>query len=177
MNLPFHPETDLERAVCADPEWQAGAAWGRPRPGHPEGQVAAHVADVLANVERLASNPEERARLRFVAIIHDAFKHKVDESRPREGDNHHARIARKFAERFTQDAALLDVIELHDEAYNAWLAFDHGREKRAGERLEALKKRLGGALELFAKFFRADSEVDGKGPEPLRWFEDRLKLS
>jgi hypothetical protein len=31
------------------------------------------------------------------------------------GENHHAMIARRFAERYVDDPKLLDVIELHDE--------------------------------------------------------------
>lgn len=171
MELPFTPETDLERAVCADPEWLRGASWGIPRPGHPEGSVAAHVAEVLANVDRVAGNPRERERLRFVALLHDACKHLVDESRPRAGDNHHALLARRLAERFTDDRELLEIIELHDEACNAWRAFHHGRAGRGEERARALVERLGPALPLYLRFFRADNGVPGKSPEPLDWFE------
>ena len=81
-----------------------------------------HIADVLANVERQATSPEERRALRLIALIHDTFKYRVDQSRPKTGPNHHAAIARAFAERYIDDPALLDIIELHDEAYNSWLA-------------------------------------------------------
>ncbi len=170
MELPFTPETELERAVCADPEWLAGAAWGTPRPGHPEGSVAAHVAAVLANVERFASTPKEREKLRFIAIVHDACKNQVDESRPREGPNHHAVLARRLAERFTDDRDLLEIIELHDEGYNAWVAYSHRREKRALERILVLVDRLGPALPLFWKFFQADNALPGKSQDPTAWF-------
>src|SRR6266516_4609282 len=122
------PETPLERAICADPAWRTGAEWGEPRPGHPEGTVIAHVAHVLANVDRVALDPADRDRLRLVAIVHDAFKGEVDRSLQKTGENHHARRARRFAERFVSDTELLDVIELHDDAYLAWR---HGR--RSGD--------------------------------------------
>src|SRR5947208_12867086 len=32
---PLIAETELERSIVDDPEWQEGAAWGTPRPGHP----------------------------------------------------------------------------------------------------------------------------------------------
>ena len=48
------PETDVERAIIADSAWLEGASWGDPRPGHPEGTVASHVADVLRNIDRVA---------------------------------------------------------------------------------------------------------------------------
>jgi hypothetical protein len=88
--------------------------------------VGAHVVEVLANVEDEAVNPRDRARLRLIALTHDTFKHLVDVRQPREGENHHAMIARRFAERYTDDAEVLDVIELHDEAFNAWVKRERG---------------------------------------------------
>ena len=69
--LPFELETDVERAIAADPEWQEGVEWGTARRGHPEGAVKHHIADVLANVEREATSPDERRRLRLAALLHD----------------------------------------------------------------------------------------------------------
>src|SRR3712207_7690146 len=43
-------ETELERRIVADPELQAGLAWGSPRWGHPEGSVAEHVAALLSRI-------------------------------------------------------------------------------------------------------------------------------
>jgi hypothetical protein len=127
------PETALERRIVDDPEWQAGAAWGMPRPGHPEGSVAAHIEELLANIDDQALGALDRERLRFVALVHDTFKHRVDRDQPRTGDNHHAAIARRFAARYTRDAELLELVELHDEAYNAWVnghAAGTGRRRR-----------------------------------------------
>ncbi len=50
--LPFELETDLEKQIAADPEWQEGIDWGKPRTGHLEGPVKYHIADVLANIDR-----------------------------------------------------------------------------------------------------------------------------
>ena len=130
-----HPETPLEQAICADPAWRAGVAWGEPRSGHPEGTVLAHVGDVLANVDRVALDADDRERLRLAALVHDAFKGDVDRSLPKTGENHHAMRARRFAERLLDDADLLDVIELHDDAYLAWR---HGR--RSGDWDEAERR-------------------------------------
>ena len=47
----IEPETELERAVLDDPELREGLAWGQPRPGHPEGSIAAHVIDLLRKIE------------------------------------------------------------------------------------------------------------------------------
>ncbi len=81
--LPFELETELEKRIAADPEWQEGIDWGKPRTGHLEGTVKYHIADVLANIDRQCPGEEERRDLRLVALIHDAFKYRVDESRPK----------------------------------------------------------------------------------------------
>ena len=174
--LPFQPETDLEAAICLDPDWQKGAVWGRPRPGHPEGQVRAHIAEVLANVDRHAPSPEERQKLRVITLIHDSFKYQVDPLRPNTGANHHATLARRFAERYLDDPALLEVIELHDEAYNSWcLGSRKRRWQAAEERADRLIDRLGENLPLYLRFFRCDNATGSKQPEPVEWFEERLR--
>ena len=164
------PETDLERAICADPAWRAGIAWGEPRSGHPEGTVIAHTADVLANVDRVALDPADRARLRLAAIVHDAFKADVDRSLPKTGENHHAMRARRFAERYLDDADLLDVIELHDDAYLAWRQGSRDGDWPAAERrARALLERLGDRYGLYERFYRADNETGGKTDEHRLW--------
>ena len=40
------PETELETLIVSDPEWQEGAAWGDPRPNHPEGEVSTHIEEL-----------------------------------------------------------------------------------------------------------------------------------
>ena len=175
MNLPFETETDVERAICADVSWQTGAFWGLPRSGHPEGTVAAHVAMVLANVDKNAVSPEDRARLRLCAIIHDSFKYKVDKTKPKEGPNHHGHIAARFAEKYTQDKGLVLVIETHDDAYNAWKQIERGREWNAVKRAGALILRLGDEIPFYLRFYRSDNGVPGKTREPVEWFERFLK--
>jgi len=39
LDLPFKTESELEQKICADPEWQQGAAWGERRTGHLEDAV------------------------------------------------------------------------------------------------------------------------------------------
>ena len=171
----FQAETALEALICADPEWQQGAQWGVPRSGHPEGKVIYHLAEVLANVNRHATSPEERVDLRLIALMHDTFKYRVDSAKPKSGENHHAMLARRFAERFIEDRTLLDIIELHDEAYNSWQL---GARKRkwaaAEERAGRLVARLGAAVPLYVQFFRCDNQTGSKSSASLEWFEGFL---
>ena len=165
-------ENDAERRVLADPEWRAGVAWGAPRPGHPEGSVLAHVREVLANVDAIAVDAEDRGRLRLIALLHDACKGQVDPRRPRAGNNHHARIARRLAERLVDDPGVLEVIELHDDAHNAWRVGRRrtGSQERAEARARALIARLGPHLGLFERFYRADNATGDKKPDGVEWF-------
>jgi hypothetical protein len=174
-DLPFDLESDLERAIACDPAWRSGLGHGEPRPGHPEaeGSVARHVAEVLANVECFYGDSGLRGRLRLIALVHDTFKYQVDPSHRKTGENHHAMRARRFAERYTSDSDLLDVIELHDEAYNAWQKSHRDANwERAEERAQALLDRLGENRVLYLAFYRCDNVTGDKSQEPLRWFEE-----
>jgi hypothetical protein len=166
------PETELEASIIGDPEWLDGAASGQPRRGHPEGTVSVHIEDVLANVDSEAVDSADRQRLRLVALIHDTFKNRVDRGQPLTGENHHAMIARRFAERFVDDDEVLEVIELHDEAYNAWVKGDRGDKCDAAEaRAQRLLDRLGTSRDFYLRFYRADNRTGSKSDAPLDWFE------
>ncbi|HKP18233.1 MAG TPA: HD domain-containing protein [Gaiellaceae bacterium] len=172
MDLPFELEGDVERQIGADREWRKGVQWGTPRRGHPEGAVKHHIADVLANVDREARSPDERRRLRLAALVHDAFKYKAPEgSAPVGSPRHHGTLAAEFLARFVDDPELVEVVRWHDEAFAAALALRRGRRERAEARIEALVERLGPAVPLYAKFFRADNATGDKSPQSVEWFE------
>ncbi len=174
--LPFTLETELERTIAADSSWQQGVAWGKPRFGHLEGAVKFHIADVLANIERQHPPLEERHQLRLIALIHDTFKYRVNDLKPKMGNNHHAHIARIFAEKYLDDSVLLDIIELHDEAYNSWrMGHYRNRWEHAEERVTNLINRLGPSLPLYVHFFLADSQTDSKDKAPVLWFTQLLE--
>ncbi len=80
-------------------------------------------------------------------------------------------IARHFAERYTDDAALLDVIELHDEAYNSWVKGERsGKWPAAEARAHRLIDRLGPNLALYVRFYHADNATGNKDERPFNWF-------
>ena len=166
----IEPETALERAIVADPEWRRGADWGKRMEGHPEDRVADHIAEVLGNIDAAGHDAATRARLRVIALVHDTFKADVRWWHPARND--HARLARAFAERHTDDAGVLLVTELHDEGYRTWRrAHRTGRWGRAERRARELRERLGEHLPLFLAFYRADNATGTKSDDDLRWFE------
>jgi hypothetical protein len=169
----FEPENELERRIAADPELLEGLAWGKPRKAHPEGSIGAHVADLLERLDASGVQGEQRARLRFITLVHDSFKNKVQEWRPRTGENHHAMRARRFAERYTDDETLLTTIELHDRPYGIWRKM-HRTGRLDQKRLEELLSRIDDP-DLFLKFVELDGSTEGKKPEPVRWFKEQLR--
>jgi hypothetical protein len=168
----FEPESELERTLIADPELREGLAWGRPRRGHPEGSVGAHVADLLETVDRWGETGDRRAELRFLALVHDAMKYRVRDWLPKVGENHHATRARRFAQRYTSDERLLATIELHDRPYALWRKL-----RRTGrmdeQRLEQMLGRIPDR-DLFVRFVELDGSTDGKNPEPIDWLKREL---
>jgi len=168
------PENGIEVAITSNAVFIEGASYGKPRSGHPEGKVIYHVKEVLENIDKFYG-PDDRDRedLRFIALIHDTFKHKVDRNKPKTGDNHHGTIARVFAQQFTQDHKVLRIIELHDEAYNSWsVGGRKGNWYKAEERARKLIDELMtiGGLGLYIKFYKCDNATGDKEQENYDWF-------
>ena len=168
----FEPENDLERRVTAEPELLEGLAWGEPRASHPEGAVGTHVSHLLSTLDRRGETGERRAKLRFMALVHDSFKYQVRDRLPRAGENHHATRARRFAERFTDNEGILSAIQFHDRPYALWRKMR--RRGRLDERgFERMIRRIDDP-ELFLSFIELDGSTEGKRPEPITWFRDEL---
>ena len=167
------PETNLEKAILQDKIFQKGALWGKPRRGHPEGKVIYHIREVLDNVEKVVEDDVMRRQLRLITIIHDTFKFQEDTSSPRDWDKHHALIARNFAERFIDDDEILDIIELHDEAYYCWRWENkYSKPEIAKRRKQNLLDRIGKEnMQLYYMFFKCDTQTGDKTQEPVAWFE------
>ena len=168
----FEPETELERRIVAEPDLLEGLAWGQPRAGHPEGAVGTHVSHLLEAIERDGETGERRELLRFMAIVHDAFKYRGRERLPRAGENHHGTRARRFAERFTDDERVLAAIEFHDRPYAIWRKLQR-RGKLDERALRRMLKRISDP-DLFLRFIELDGSTEGKRPEPIEWFREEL---
>ena len=170
----FEPANELEARVTRDPDLLEGLAWGEPRAGHPEGAVAVHVEHLLERLESWDEPPDRRTKLRFMVLVHDAFKGDVMELLPKIGRNHHADRARRFAERYTSDLDVLGSIQHHDRPYNLWR-----KMRRKGSLDErAFTKMLGDLpdMGLFVRFVELDGSTDGKTREPIHWFRGELGL-
>jgi hypothetical protein len=169
----FAPENERERAITQNARLLEGLAWGKPRKGHPEGSVGAHVAALLRTIDEWGETGQRRSDLRFIAIVHDAPKGEVKEWLPRTGENHHAMRARRLAEDYVDDERVLATIELHDRPYSIWKRMR--RKDRLDEtRFQRMLDRLPDPA-LFLRFVELDGSMEGKDPEPIRWFREELR--
>ncbi len=170
------PETPFESMLLETDEFQEGMSWGKPRFGHPEGKVGLHVKEVLDNVDKFAPDSTYRIQLRLLAIIHDTFKYREVKTFAEGQRIHHGKIAKEFVAPHLQDKSLLDIIELHDEAFYIWRQLELKNDvKRAIPRFHLLLERLGDHLPLYFLFFKCDTLTGDKILAPLYWFEETLK--
>jgi hypothetical protein len=156
-------------AILADPRYQANLDWGEPRPGHPEGSVRAHIAELERNLETLKPklSPDDYWKLKVLVHVHDCFKRDSRRGVAIAHPQSHASLARTFLAEFCDDADLLAMVQYHDEPYALW-----GQVKAKGS---CNQKRLAGLLggirdwNLFLAFAIIDGCTQGKSREPLSW--------
>lgn len=162
--------------IKADPRYQKNIEYGEPRPGHPEGKVKFHIADLEANLEILTEkniSASDYWKLKFIIHIHDAFKAEAQKNTPTLHAQNHASLARKYASQFTDDVDLLNIIQYHDENYNLWLEFiQTGNYDR--ERFQRLLNIIEN-WDLFLMFIIIDGSTEGKEPAKLAWFIDEVR--
>jgi HD domain len=172
------PETELEHFLIQQPALRAGLLWGEPRYGHPEGRVLFHIQEIFDNIDTILPplSIEDRQSLRLITLLHDSFKYKEDKSDPRDWSQHHSKLARRFAENFTTDERILEIIELHDDAYYCWrLSALHHDEIKSDKRFDALMERVRPFLQLYYLFFKCDTTTGDKTQAPMKWFEKKVK--
>jgi hypothetical protein len=67
---------EIFQRVIVDARYLQNLDWGEPRPGHPEGTVRAHIAEIEPNLERLKPQLSESEywKLKLLIHTHDSFK-------------------------------------------------------------------------------------------------------
>lgn len=158
------------QAISSDPRYLRNLDWGKPRRGHPEGTVRAHIAELEANLERLRPRltAEECDKLRLLIHVHDAFKAEAKSGVAIIDSRSHASLARAFLAEFCDDADLLAMVQFHDEPFALWRQVEF-KGAYNPDRLAALI----GAIQdwnLFLAFLIIDGCTAGKGRDKLHWF-------
>ncbi len=161
-------------AVVADPRYQANLDWGEARPGHPEGSVRAHIAEIEGNLEALRPKLSETDfwKLKVLVHTHDSFKKDSERGVPITHPRSHASLARTFLAEFCDDADLLAIVQYHDEPFALWRQAEsrgHCNQERFTALLANIKD-----WNLFLAFNLIDGCTEGKGREPLRWLFEQV---
>src|ERR1700721_799851 len=106
-------------AITADPQYQKNLDWGQSRPGHPEGTVRAHIAEIEPNLEALRAKltDEEYWKLKLLIHTHDSFKAESKAGVPIADPQSHASLARTFLAGYCNDPDLLAMVQYHDEPF------------------------------------------------------------
>ena len=162
--------------IINDARYLKNIEYGEPRPGHPEGKVKSHIAEMEENLEALRSrgiSDEQYWKLKFLIHVHDCFKAEAIPNSAILNPNSHASLARKFASEFTDDSDLLNMIQYHDVNFALWKQFNStGRYdvERFSTLLQEIKD-----WDLFLLFLILDGSTKGKDPEKVRWFIKEVK--
>jgi hypothetical protein len=169
--MPRNEYRELVDLVTSDPRYQRNVEFGEPRPGHPEGKVRRHIADLEGNLERLKTRlpkPDYYWKLLFLIHVHDAFKAESGRDVPILHPRSHASLARAFASRLTDDADLLNMLQFHDEGYALWKQLK-SRGSYNQHAFEILLTTIDD-WDLFLLFNILDGCTPGKERSKLTWF-------
>lgn len=170
--------------ILSDKDYQANIKWGKPRRGHPEDTVEAHIKQLEKTLEGFRSDlygDDEYYKLQVLIHVHDTFKKDSTSGVPIEDPKSHATLARKFLEKFTNEKDLIIMVQHHDEGYALWRQFQKNNKynkKRLVdlvESLNAMKTADNDPLELFLIFCTIDGTSEGKDGQPVRWFLKEVK--
>ena len=103
---------DIFTRVRSDSRYQENLDWGKPRRGHPEGTMRAHIAELEGNLALLPVNRESETYWKLMVLIHvhDTFKKDSRSGVPISDPNSHASLARRFLSEYCRDADLLQMV-------------------------------------------------------------------
>ncbi len=167
---------EIIELVKADSRYRKNIEYGEPRPGHPEGKVKFHIADLEENLEALrikGISQENYWKLMFLIHTHDSFKAEAKKDAPAQDPQSHATLAREFARQFTNDGDLLNMIQFHDENYKLWQEYLQNGSF-SSERFQKLLNIIEN-WDLFLMFIIIDGCVKGKDYSKLAWFINEVR--
>lgn len=159
----------LFQRVVDDPRYQRNLDWGKPRSGHPEGTVRAHIAEIELNLEQLSPklNDDEVWKLKLLIHTHDSFKADAKKEVAISDPNSHASLARSFLAEFCDDADLLAMVQYHDEPYALWRQVQ-SKGSCNPVRMQALLAAIKD-WNLFLAFNIIDACTKGKSRDAIKW--------
>ncbi len=166
----------LVARVISDPRYLTNIEYGQPRPGHPEGTIKAHIAELEANLDALKprlADEQTYWKLKFLIHVHDTFKADAAHGVPILDRRSHASLAKAFAAELTDDPDLLNMIQFHDENYALWQQVAQSGSydpQRFRTLLDTIQD-----WDLFLLFLIVDGCTTGKDRRKLVWFMQEVK--
>lgn len=166
--------------VLEHPRYLDGVQYGYPRRGHDEGTIAAHIIQLMVNLDILRAagrvTPEEYDKLAILAHSHDTFKGETAAKGKKncaiEDPDSHASLARAFLAELGADQDLLAIAQYHDLGYALYrnkLSTGKVNENRLRDGINQIKD-----CDLFLKFCLIDTCTPSKGREGIAWWIDEV---
>lgn len=175
LHTASHSWNRILTAIMTDPRYREGTLYGKPRSGHAEGTVLAHLIDLDRNLARLSHlvTEDEYWKLRILIHTHDTMKFWAKRDSPIEGNESHGTLARNFLAEFCTDVDLLQMTKYHDEGHAIWKQF----EAKGRYNVERLRKNVVDGITdigLFLIFTLIDGYTPSKDHSRIRWFVDEV---
>ena len=174
MDVDFLNETF--KKITKNRFYQHGILYGKPRRGHGEGTIAAHIAELERNLEIVEAmrkiTEEEHWKSMILIHVHDTFKGCARRDAAILDPDSHASLAREFLEAFLDDKDMLNIVQYHDLGYAVYKKREHtGRldEEKLMRGLNAIKNK-----DLFLLFSIIDTCTVSKGREMIRWLVEEV---
>jgi hypothetical protein len=172
----------IYQQILYDPRYQRNILYGKPRPGHAEGTIQAHIAELEQNLEELVKlskvSPSNYWPLKVLIHVHDTFKGEAVQLKkqncPIEDPQSHASLARAYLSKYVSNETLLNIVQYHDLGYAVYRNY----KEKGRLNLERLKKGLDKVddLDLYLLFCIIDACTvsklamnGGNGNEVIRW--------
>jgi hypothetical protein len=169
---------EIFQRITADARYKLNIEYGKPRRGHAEGTIKAHIADLEANLRAIDGkwrvSDDERWKLMILIHVHDSFKAVAKHGSAILDPKSHASLARAFLAEFLDDPDLLNIVQYHDLGYAVYRKFQQtGKldEAKLMQGLDAVEDK-----DLLLLFSIIDSCTPSKGREMIRWFVDQVNI-
>jgi hypothetical protein len=174
MSLYLH----IFKQVVHSDIYKKNILYGKPRRGHAEGTVKAHIDELEQNLALIVAklggfDNVDYIKLKILIHVHDTFKVDAKQDSPILDPQSHASLARAFLAPFTIDEDLLNMVQYHDIGYAVYRKFKE-KGKLDEERLKAALDKMQN-LDLFVIFCIIDACTASKGREMIRWFVDYVE--
>lgn len=168
---------EILKKIKKDPRYINNIQYGKPRRGHAEGTVEAHIKQLEENLETLSKEglltQVYYYKLLVMIHVHDSFKAVSKKNAAIEDAMSHASLAASFFASFIDDQDVKTMIQYHDLGYAIYRNFQStGRinQKRLEDGLNKIKDK-----NLFLLFCIIDSCTPSKGREMITWFIKLVK--